>query len=406
VHAVASPPWRDEFLAEHFQRITALLHDHQALWRPQAFQHLHLPWEADLPELAQMLRHLDSARAEQLAEHDLELAEYLNPLLPVAQKLYSRCELPSLALASTLPSLFEARAVPGRKWRQIKAFAGHIPPDSGPLIEWCAGKAHLGRLLARIQQRSVTALEWNADLVAAGAALAQREKLPVLLHCADVMQASSSDFMRREHTVVALHACGRLHVELLRVCATHKPRTLVFAPCCYHLIDSNNYQPLSQLAGAADLTLTLTDLHTAVRDSVTSPQRVQQQRKTLQAWRLGFDIWQREVRGSDNYLPTQSQPLGIIKNGFAAFCRELAALSNLAPPLPARSEYYEQLGWSRLREVAALDLPRIVFRRALELWLILDRALYLREHGYAVEVGTFSERQLTPRNVAIRARLP
>jgi hypothetical protein len=166
----------------------------------------------------------------------------------------------------------------------------------------------------------------------------------------------------------------------------------------------DRYKPLSRLANAAGLQLELTDLHTAVRDSVTSPQRVQQQRKTLQAWRLGFDIWQREVRAVDGYLPTPSRPLSVLKNGFPAFCRELAALHELEVPATLCYEYYEQAGWRRLREIACLDLPRILFRRPLELWLILDRALFLREHGYSVEVGTFCERRLTPRNVAIRAR--
>ena len=50
-----------------------------------------------------------------------------------------------------------------------------------------------------------------------------------------------------------------------------------------------------------------------------------------------------------------------------------------------------------------MELPRHGLRRALELWLVLDRALYLGEHGYSVSVGTFCERRLTPRNLMIRA---
>ena len=396
--------WRDEYLAEHFQRITAFLFRYQALWRPQAFQHLRLPWEEKFPELAQMLRDLDSSHAERLAEQDLELALYLEPFFAEAKALYTSCQLPALTIENTSSVWSEARAVPGRKWQQINAFSQCIAFDSGPLLEWCAGKAHLSRLLAGVQQRSVVALEWNAELVAAGNALAQREKLPVSLHCVDVLDTDSSEFIRREHDVVALHACGRLHIRLLQSCALRQPRALFLAPCCYQLIDTDNYEPLSSLAGIADLPLTRTDLHTAVRDSVTSPLRVQQQRKTLQAWRLGFDVWQREIRGSDNYLVTPSQPLSVLKNGFAAFCRDLCAVHGIAAPIAARYDYYEQVGWRRLRAVAALDLPRILFRRALELWLVLDRALYLREQGYRVEMGTFCERQLTPRNIAIRAR--
>ena len=55
--------------------------------------------------------------------------------------------------------------------------------------------------------------------------------------------------------------------------------------------------------------------------------------------------------------------------------------------------------------VTALDLVRHQFRRLLELWLVLDRALYLAEQGYRVEVGEFCSRELSPRNLLIDARL-
>ncbi|HET8711292.1 MAG TPA: hypothetical protein VFM32_07945, partial [Spongiibacteraceae bacterium] len=73
--------------------------------------------------------------------------------------------------------------------------------------------------------------------------------------------------------------------------------------------------------------------------------------------------------------------------------------------LPHDLDYarYEQAGWERLREVAALNLPRLAFRRVLELWLALDRALFLHESGYRVEVGLFCAHVLTPRNILIKA---
>ncbi len=396
-------PWRDDYLFEHFARIDGFLRRYQALWRPQAFQYPRLPWAQQYSELAQLLRGLNFEHAQQLAEDDGALAQFFGELLPDAAAIYVGCALPSLAAVNNFSSQAEARSVPGRKWQQINAFAASVPDDAAPLLEWCAGKAHLGRLLAKVQQRNVVALEWHADLVAAGAQLAQREKLPVQLQCIDVLAPESATLLQRETAVVALHACGQLHERLLRVCALQQPRALTLAPCCYHLIATEYYAPLSRTAIAAQLSLSVSDLHTAVRDSVTSPQRVQQQRKTLQAWRLGFDIWQREVRGVDNYLPTPSQPLSVINNGFRAFCAALAALNNIDAPPDARCEDYERVGWRRLHEVAAFDLPRMLFRRPLELWLLLDRALFLREHGYSVELGTFCERSLTPRNVAIRA---
>jgi len=63
----------------------------------------------------------------------------------------------------------------------------------------------------------------------------------------------------------------------------------------------------------------------------------------------------------------------------------------------------EAHGWRRLAEVRNLELLRGLFRRPLELWLVLDRALFLREQGYKVEVGSFCETTLTPRNLMVLA---
>ncbi len=63
----------------------------------------------------------------------------------------------------------------------------------------------------------------------------------------------------------------------------------------------------------------------------------------------------------------------------------------------------EALGWQRLAEVRNLELLRGLFRRPLELWLVLDRALFLAEKGYRVEVGSFCEPALTPRNLMVLA---
>jgi hypothetical protein len=111
------------------------------------------------------------------------------------------------------------------------------------------------------------------------------------------------------------------------------------------------------------------------------------------------------VRGTDAYLPTPSQSTAVLRDGFEQYCRRMAVLKQISLPNSIDYEYYEKLGMLQFVEVNALDLPRILFRRALELWLVFDRALLLDEHGYRVELGTFCERMLTPRNILIRARL-
>ena len=63
----------------------------------------------------------------------------------------------------------------------------------------------------------------------------------------------------------------------------------------------------------------------------------------------------------------------------------------------------EAAGWKRLAMVRNLELVRALFRRPLELWLLLDRCLYLVEQGYSVRLGEFCPTSLSPRNLLILA---
>jgi hypothetical protein len=121
------------------------------------------------------------------------------------------------------------------------------------------------------------------------------------------------------------------------------------------------------------------------------------------ARRLGFDLLQRRLRASDQYLPTPSLPSSWLDKPFAEYCRDLAALKGLAitgnPDWPA----LEAAGWQRLAQVRNLELLRGLFRRPLELWLVLDRGLFLQEQGYQVRLGLFCQAPLTPRNLMLLA---
>lgn len=395
-------PWSGDLLRDHFARLDTWLAEHRALWQPRAFYRRPLPWERELPDLAAALRDLPLERSEALAGDGAALGAWLQPHIAGAAAAPALCALPVLPARAPIAAP-EPRDVPGRKWRQILAFAAHLPDAQLPVLEWCAGKAHLGRALAEQRGCAVTALDWDTALVTSGTALAQREQLPVQLHRVDVLSAAGAAFVQREQQALALHACGELHLQLLRQCAQRHTRALLVAPCCYHLIAPGDYRPLSAIAQRGMTQLNRDDLRTAVQETVTSPPRVQEQRRRLQAWRLGFDALQRELRGRDEYLPTPPLPLSVLATGFAACCRRLAAAKGLELPAAVHWESFERLGAQRLREVAALDLVRLLFRRPLELWLLLDRALFLQERGYTVAMGTFCERALTPRNVLLRA---
>ena len=396
-----------EALLARFTALDAFLTKHQALWKPRPFTHLRLPWEASYPELSAWLRgrSLDDAENAHNQPALLEAPEPFASLAALSLELSAVAELPPHALEAAGHRLNVD--VPGRKWQQIEAFASRLEFSEAPKhwLDWCSGKGHLGRRLLQTGQQ-LTCLEYDPALVASGQALSQRHHLHALHVEQDVLAPGAASLLKVDHTPVALHACGDLHVRLMQLASATGCKQLAIAPCCYNRISVSEYQALSSAGMRSDLQLSLEDLSLPMNETVTAGARVRRQRDTSMARRLGFDLLQRQLRGVDEYLPTPSLPSAWLDRSFADYCHHLAALKELSTIGAHDWPALEATGWQRLAEVRNLELLRGLFRRPLELWLVLDRALFLSEQGYAVRLGTFCETPLTPRNFLILAERP
>lgn len=400
----SSAPLHGPLLRERFAALDEFLRAHQALWRPVPFTELELPWERQYAELASWLRGRTLAEADAIHNQPEQLpapAPY-SQLASLSAELSCIGELPAARIDSP-PSAF-AVDVPGRKWQQIDAFASRLGFRQAPThwLDWCSGKGHLGRRLAH-DGTPLTCIELDPHLVASGQQLSQRLGLASQHREQDALAADAARHLAADCTPVALHACGDLHVRLLQLASASGCHQLAVAPCCYNRIRTPDYQPLSAAAQASTLHLSQADLRLPLSETVTAGARVRRQRDQSMARRLAFDLLQRDVRGEDRYLPTPSLPTAWLDKPFAQYCRDLGELKGIAIPQERDWEALEKAGWQRLAVVRNLELPRCLFRRPLELWLLLDRALFLEEQGYQVTLGSFCLTQLTPRNILILA---
>ncbi|QGA47904.1 methyltransferase [Pseudomonas brassicacearum] len=394
-----------EALLARFTALDVFLTAHQALWKPRPFTHLQLPWETSHPKLSQWLRQRSLEAAENDHHQPWLMEDAPTPfpeLAAISRALSAVAQLPASTLQA--PGHRLNVDVPGRKWQQIEAFASRLHFTTQPThwLDWCAGKGHLGRRLLHAEQQ-LTCLEYDPALVANGQQLSQRHHLSATHLQQDVLAADAAQALHREHTPVALHACGDLHVRLMHLASAAGCAQLAIAPCCYNRISSEHYQALSDAAKGSALQLSLDDLSLPLTETVTAGARVRRQRDQSMAWRLGFDLLQRQIRGCDDYLPTPSLPSAWLEKSFAQYCTDLTALKDLSTVGAPDWVALEAAGHQRLSEVRNLELLRGLFRRPLELWLVLDRALFLSQKGYEVRLGTFCETLLTPRNLLLLA---
>ena len=390
-----------------WQRVNDWLARHELFWRPVPFMAPEPAWRRRHPQLAEWLETLPDDDCAYLEEHLKDVAERASVFVPGLAVYQELVQVPrfSAGAEAQMATLPEARAVdmPGRKRLQAGAFASAVAPMAGQVLDWCSGKGHLSRTLARQGAKPVVGFEWNPALVADGNRLARHYGDPVQLQHQDVMATDVP--WPADYQGVALHACGDLHRQLLyRASAARAPR-LALSPCCYQRTEAHHYQPLSQCANDYGQTLALdrSGLKLAVQETVTAPQRERKQGERNRAWRLGFDQLQRTLRGKNEYWPVPSHPPRLNHGDFEGFCRWAAEKKGLDLPLALDWSYWLQRGEQRSKQVRRHELLRHLFRRPIELWLVLDYAVFLEERGYEVRLGTFCERSLTPRNLLLDA---
>lgn len=387
-----------------FLQLTTQLKKFAVLWREAPFYNVALAWREQYPQLNDALLKLTDQETQHLDDNPTALTTVLSEHIAGYEQL-----LPLLRVAtSRSPAALNQRLnvdVPGRKWQQIEAFVGSLPGSPDPsvarVIDWCAGKAHLGRALANHWQCGLLAIERNADLCKTGIRMAQPYVSYIDYHCKDVLQQETN--FTQQDFVIALHACGDLHRTLAHQWRQSDSNQLALATCCYHQWLQDSFQPLSQLGQQHNLHLTKNQAHLAVQEMVTSPQRIRRRLKQLNQWRLAFDLLQRDLRGIDEYLPTPSLPYSATSWGYEAVIKTLAERKGIHIPNDLALAPYVTRAQTHYAMIQRLQLASLGFRRALELWMVLDLVLYLQEANCKVSLTEFCDRSLTPRNLCIRA---
>lgn len=398
---------------QNLRDLAKLLQEYRPLWEQRPFVQLPVPWEKDWPHLSGALRSLSVE----------ELAKYENdPLsIPALQDVCGEL-LSQLGRYSQWGS-FDGDSsggrnvgtepkrpdrVDARKWTQVvrfvQAVGDHVPPEVERWVDWCAGKGHLGRILSEKTGLPVTCVEIDGGLVSTGKLEVERSGANVSFAHADVLSDPTGHLLDEKTGVVALHACGHLNAQLLQLAVGHGLAFIALVPCCYQRIDGMLFTPLSNAGRAVDLSLTRHQLRIAALDEVTTSEKKRQHRQRENAFRLGTDLLIREASGVDAYTPLGKISPDTIRGSFEQFAHKSARKVNAPLPVGVSWDRAEAAGWDRFHTVSVLSVARRLFRRAIETWLFLDRVCFLEEHDYHVIVGTFCQREVTPRNLMLLGR--
>ncbi|TLS76177.1 methyltransferase [Mariprofundus erugo] len=382
----------------HLQQLDEFLVEHSSLWQPQPFKTTRPAWCFSHPELTQALLDLDDATLHHYESCQDACIAFISAWLPPLAQISTLTALPESGQTSGDPVPVHLNTgMPGRKWQQISALYRSMKNPHQAITEWCGGKGYLGRLLSTQWQQPVTTLEIDLQLIRDGITLATKHKTRQQFRQVDVCTDACAPYLDH-HYPVALHACGDLHRELVKRLAHSHTTGFSIVPCCYHLGQAQRYTPLNH---HLQLNISREELRLAVNETVTARHHEIEKRDQDSAWKLAFHQLRQSLVPME-YKPFKPVPKAWLNDGFESYCRKLSAREKLYLPAATDFSHWEQIGYQRRHEVVRLQLLRHCFKRVLELWLVMDMAVYLEAHGYFVNISTFCDRTLTPRNILLQ----
>ena len=409
------PKSTNSLIPKRFNSLSVFLKTHRVLWQARPFVERVLTWEDEYTNLSKWLRNLSHAEIDQCEANLVDgiLFDAPFPLNEWQKTAQRHNDLPQFG-SHPCPSLGNRRyahGIPERKWRQINQFietcAHLLPQRECSIIDWCAGKGHVSLSLNRALNARMTALEKREDLCEHGRALAiERKQKHCSFHSVDVIHQKTDRYWNHQDAGVALHACGFLTDELFDMASLHQTPYVVAVPCCYHNLGGKDfYEPQSEAGCEQCLPLSQAHLRLATAEEAVAREPIRKARRREMSYRLGLDLLFREATGKDVYQLQGPFSKELLNANFETFCRLASQKLELPLPRDFSPETALLAGEERAREVRALGLVRATFRRSLELWLILDRAMKLIESEREVQVGTFCSRRITPRNIMLFGKL-
>jgi hypothetical protein len=361
-----------------------------------------------------------------LSEHALDTADTLGigkwfladcdcpaSLRDLARRVEELCVLPRWELPEN-PSV-DWPFTGARKRQQIAAVLHHLRafyPRIGQLVDVGAGRGQLTTRAARALSVPALGLERNSERVAVARLLARLldENAQVEFLTTDFItdaldsEASALERLERvpDRLLLALHGCGELGDALVRSAVSLSAHVLLLA-CCPQKIRTKERPSLAacgptlpkEVLGLANV-LSRT---AGIEGSLASELATKEARLAL---RTLF-----EARGIA--VPAGEEMRGVnrrkVHAGLAALA--LAAFQVRGLPHPSESELRAAAALAHDQYLARrrLSLPRSMLGRVLEIFLALDRAMFLLTAGYDVRVVELFPVEVSPRNIAVLGRI-
>ncbi|MFO0660281.1 MAG: methyltransferase [Polyangiaceae bacterium] len=332
----------------------------------------------------------------------------------LASESLALCEIEPLDRVEHAPTQLEReRKVRPRKQSQIEWFSQAITerfPSVHQVIDIGAGHGHLTRVVSDQLGVRAIALENNESRVTVGRALAGSRVSDLYTDAFDSPQAAQAFSTLDEHgLLIALHGCGALG-DLVVQTAAQRRASVFLVGCCPQKIPSPARSLLAFSSGAelesCDVTIQREALGLAnVLPREVGVERPMEDEIEARTARMALRLFL-ENRGVHHRPGAEMQGINRrrARQGADALIRHACQIRSFTPPSDAEIDAARHTAEIEIARDRRMALPRTMLGRVIEVLIAEDRAQYLRQNGYDVEVRTLFDVSISPRNIVVIGR--
>jgi SAM-dependent methyltransferase len=267
------------------------------------------------------------------------------------------------------------------------------------IVDVGAGHGHLTVRAATLLAVPAVGVERDPQRVAVARALAGDR--PVSFVAADVFAAESplaSLPPNPKRLLMALHGCGDLGDAVVTSAVATGARVLLLG-CCPQKIRGVERAALvpggpsfpREVLGLANVLARTAGVEGDLRQALATKESRLALRYMLAA------------RGAS--IPAGEEMRGVNRRkanaGFAVFAEAVCRVRNFPAPTPGEVANAATQAHAHYLAQRRLSLPRSMLGRVLEIFLAVDRAMFLQSHGYDARVIQVFPTALSPRNLAV-----
>lgn len=354
---------------------------------------------------------LDEAGERQL-DHGALPGEPPESLRALLHELHRLTALPRYEAVRALTPA-EAQGLTDKKRHELERVLALLAPRTRAIrhaVDIGGGMGHLARLCVGAFDWTFHSIDRDAALQDKGRDWLRRTRGPSwdklrFLHASvedGPREELDSLFRGQARASIGLHTCGPLALTQLR--KSQEAGFLLNVGCCYDRLELPRDYPVSRFGQAHRLPFTRHALALATRGRHHKSEAEFARMKQVYAHRFAFDLLARQEFPGRGFVRAGDAPRALYAGSFSGYARDRLTRLGLETGLTdAGLEAFARAVRPETRRLLLCHLLRDRFARALEVVLLLDRALLLEEWGFRVEVLQVFDARLSPRNIALIA---